>query len=164
MACTLAESPSDPIHRKLRQLRRLCCRFDCYRVERTSSRAGVAPAEVQRFSWRTISTTIQRNAACMSRCAGQVLPPRLLWNTNFHYLRDARAIRPQRNPQCAAASAAVRRTSVARHLCETSTNATGSVTPRFPPTAGSQGARKKRRCSAGQSRDNRVVLPLLHDR
>ena len=50
MACTLAESPSDPLHRKLRQLRCLRCRFDCYRVERTSSRAGVAPAEVQRLS------------------------------------------------------------------------------------------------------------------
>ena len=49
MACTLAESPSDPLHRKLRQLRCLRCRFDCYRVERTSSRAGVAPAEVQRL-------------------------------------------------------------------------------------------------------------------
>src|SRR6476646_10212200 len=49
MACTLAESPGDPFHRKLRQL---CClhrRFDCYRVERTSSRAGVSPAEVQRL-------------------------------------------------------------------------------------------------------------------
>ena len=49
MACTLAESPSDPFHRKLRQLRCLRCRFDCYRVERTSSRAGVSPAEVQRL-------------------------------------------------------------------------------------------------------------------
>src|ERR1035438_168740 len=49
MACTLAESPCDPLHRRLRQLRCLCCRFDCYRVERTSSRAGVAPAEVQRL-------------------------------------------------------------------------------------------------------------------
>jgi len=48
-ACTLAESPSDPFHRKLRQLRRLGCRFDCYRVERTSSRAGVPPTEVQRL-------------------------------------------------------------------------------------------------------------------
>jgi len=48
-ACTLAESPCDPFHRKLRQLRCLRCRFDCYRVERTSSRAGVAPAEVQRL-------------------------------------------------------------------------------------------------------------------
>jgi AraC-like DNA-binding protein len=46
---TRHQSPSDPRHRKLRQL---CClrrRFDCYRVERTSSRAGVAPAEVQRL-------------------------------------------------------------------------------------------------------------------
>src|SRR5271167_216075 len=50
MACTLTESPSDPFHRKLRQLRCLRRRFDCYRVERTSSRAGVAPAEVQRLS------------------------------------------------------------------------------------------------------------------
>jgi AraC-like DNA-binding protein len=49
MACTLAESPCDPFHRKLRQLRCLRCRFDCYRVERTSSRAGVSPAEVQRL-------------------------------------------------------------------------------------------------------------------
>jgi len=55
MACTLAESPSDPFHRKLRQLRCLRCRFDCYRVERTSSRAGVAPAEVQRLSRRTVT-------------------------------------------------------------------------------------------------------------
>gem|GEM_PF-6125322 len=31
------------------QLRCLGCRFDCYRVERTSSRGGVAPAEVQRL-------------------------------------------------------------------------------------------------------------------
>src|SRR6266540_632335 len=55
MACTLAESPSDPLHRKLRQLRCLRCRFDCYRVERTSSRAGLAPAEVQRLSRRTVT-------------------------------------------------------------------------------------------------------------
>jgi len=55
-ACTLAESPSDPLHRKLRQLCCLGCRFDCYRVERTSSRAGVAPAGVQSLSRRTVST------------------------------------------------------------------------------------------------------------
>jgi|ERR1035441_3090405 hypothetical protein len=66
MACTPAESPSDPLHRKLRQLR--CLLRECvdpgslsrsvigdrpshpiYRVERTSSRAGLAPAEVQRL-------------------------------------------------------------------------------------------------------------------
>src|ERR1017187_5297785 len=49
MACTLAESLNDPFHRRLRQLCCLHCRFDCCRVERTSSRAGVAPAEVQRL-------------------------------------------------------------------------------------------------------------------
>ena len=58
LACTLAESPSDPLHRKLRQLRCLRCRFDCYRVERTSSRTGVAPAEVQHLSRRTVTTVI----------------------------------------------------------------------------------------------------------
>jgi hypothetical protein len=53
-----ARSPSrlaTPLHRKLRQLRCLCRRFDCYRVERTSSRAGVAPAEVHRLSRRTVT-------------------------------------------------------------------------------------------------------------
>jgi len=59
-ACTLAESLNDPFHRKLRQLRCLRCRFDCYRVERTSSRAGLAPAEVQRLSRRTFSRTIPK--------------------------------------------------------------------------------------------------------
>src|SRR5262249_47356014 len=47
-----ARSPNrqrDPFHRKLRPLRCLHCRFDYYRVERTSSRAGLAPAEVQRL-------------------------------------------------------------------------------------------------------------------
>src|SRR5215469_7951317 len=43
----LAESPSDPLHRKLRPLRYLCSPFGCYRAERISSRARVAPAEVQ---------------------------------------------------------------------------------------------------------------------
>jgi hypothetical protein len=41
-------SPSrlrDPLHQRLRRLRFLCRRSDCYRVERTSSRAGLAPAE-----------------------------------------------------------------------------------------------------------------------
>src|ERR1039458_1929132 len=62
MACTLAESPSDPLHRELRQLCCLRCRLDCYRVERTSSRAGVAPAVVQRLSRRTISP-VEENIA-----------------------------------------------------------------------------------------------------
>jgi hypothetical protein len=34
-------------------------RFGCYRVERTSSRAGVAPAESSAFSRRTVTTIIR---------------------------------------------------------------------------------------------------------
>src|SRR5262245_59659471 len=65
MACTLAESPSDLFHRKLRQPRYLRRRFDCYRVERTSSRAGVSPAEVQRLSRHTI-TSVERSATSLT--------------------------------------------------------------------------------------------------
>src|ERR1035437_4781264 len=54
---TNVKSLNDPLHRKLRQLCCLRCRFDCYRVERTSSRAGVSPAEVQRLSRRTVTPT-----------------------------------------------------------------------------------------------------------
>ena len=49
-------SPSrlrDPLHRRLQRLRHLGHCSDCYRVERTSSRAGVAPAVDQRLSRRT---------------------------------------------------------------------------------------------------------------
>src|SRR5580700_6342104 len=48
----------DPLHRRLR---RLCClhrRSDCYRVERSSSRAGLSPAVVQRLSRRTVKRLI----------------------------------------------------------------------------------------------------------
>jgi len=48
-ACTLAESPSDPLHRELRQLCCIRCRLDCYRVERTSSR-GRDRAEARALS------------------------------------------------------------------------------------------------------------------
>jgi len=34
---------SDPLHQRLQQLRCLRCCSDCYRVERTSSRAGIPP-------------------------------------------------------------------------------------------------------------------------
>src|SRR6266550_5378781 len=42
MACTLAESPSDPFHRKLRQLRCLRCRFDCFYEKVIKVKADVA--------------------------------------------------------------------------------------------------------------------------
>ena len=66
MACTLAKSPSDPLHRKLRQLRCLRRRFDCYRVERTSSRAGVAPAEAQRLFTAHVKSRCYVNLTCAS--------------------------------------------------------------------------------------------------
>jgi len=56
-ACTLAESPSDPLHRELRQLRCLRCRLDCFRVERTVPGREFSPAGVQRLSRRTVTTT-----------------------------------------------------------------------------------------------------------
>jgi hypothetical protein len=49
-------SPSrlcDPLHRRLQRLRCLCHCFDCYRVERTSSRAGIPPLWTTTFSRRT---------------------------------------------------------------------------------------------------------------
>jgi hypothetical protein len=44
----------------IRQLRCLLRRFDCFRVERTSSRAGVAPAEAQRPSRRAVTPARSR--------------------------------------------------------------------------------------------------------
>src|ERR1017187_1705980 len=44
---------NDPLRRRLQQLRCLYCCFGCYRVERTSSRAGQTPAEKHRLSRRT---------------------------------------------------------------------------------------------------------------
>jgi hypothetical protein len=52
-ACTLAKSPSDSLHQRLQQSRCLHCCSDCYRVERTSSRAGIPPLWTIAFSRRT---------------------------------------------------------------------------------------------------------------
>jgi hypothetical protein len=52
-ACTLAKSPSDSLHQRLQQSRCLHCCSDCYRVERTSSRAGLPPLWTITFSRRT---------------------------------------------------------------------------------------------------------------
>ena len=55
-----ARSPSRhaTLYTESSELRCLRRRFDCYRVERTSSRAGVSPAEVQRLSRRTVTSII----------------------------------------------------------------------------------------------------------
>jgi len=50
MACTLAESPSDPLHRKLRQLRCLRCRFDCFYEKVIKVKADVAASLINLFS------------------------------------------------------------------------------------------------------------------
>ena len=52
-ACTLAKSPSDSLHQRLQQSRCLHYCSDCYRVERTSSRAGIPPLWTTAFSRRT---------------------------------------------------------------------------------------------------------------
>jgi hypothetical protein len=44
---------SDPLHQRLQQLRYLHYCSDCYRVERTSSRAGFSPLWTSAFSRRT---------------------------------------------------------------------------------------------------------------
>ena len=52
-ACTLAKSPNDSLHQRLQQFRCLHYCSDCYRVERTSSRAGLPPLWTITFSRRT---------------------------------------------------------------------------------------------------------------
>src|SRR6267142_2686060 len=50
----------DPLHRRLRPL---CClhrRSDCYRAERSSSRAGLSPAVVQRLSRHTVMAMLRQ--------------------------------------------------------------------------------------------------------
>src|ERR1035437_8483326 len=52
----------DPLHRRLRRLCYLHRRSDCYRVERSSSRAGLSPAVDQRLSRRTVIAWLQQLA------------------------------------------------------------------------------------------------------
>jgi hypothetical protein len=77
-----------------RQLRCLRCRFDCYRVERTSSRAGVAPAEVQRlFTGRTFSPTIPKwRIKHPPECRGQHVRSDPEWFQQFAVVAVARAL------------------------------------------------------------------------
>jgi hypothetical protein len=50
---------SDPLHRRLQQLRFLHYCSDCYRVERTSSRAGIAPAvDLHLFTAHRMTITV----------------------------------------------------------------------------------------------------------
>ncbi len=60
---------NDPFHRRLQQLRYLHCCFDCYRVERTSSRAGLAPAEVQRLFTAHVLASYRHGHLLLKYCA-----------------------------------------------------------------------------------------------
>jgi hypothetical protein len=53
---------SDPLHRRLRRSRCLHRRSDCYRLERPSCRAGVAPLKIQAFPRRTQNCTLSPDA------------------------------------------------------------------------------------------------------
>jgi hypothetical protein len=54
-ACTLAKSPSDPLHQRLQQFRCLHCCSDCYRVKRTSFRASLPPLWTSAFHGAPVS-------------------------------------------------------------------------------------------------------------
>ena len=54
-ACIFAGSPSDPFHRRLRRIRCLLRRFDCYWAS-DPSQAGLPPAETHTHSRRTVRT------------------------------------------------------------------------------------------------------------
>ena len=58
-ACTLAKSPSDSLHQRLQQFRCLHCCSDCYRVERTSSRAGIPPLWTSAFTAHPVCPLIK---------------------------------------------------------------------------------------------------------
>src|SRR5260221_10717174 len=73
-ACTLAKSPSDSLHQRLQQSRCLHCCSDCYRVERTSSRAGLTTAVDHQLSRRTRLRDL--TSKCLRFC-GQVPPSNL---------------------------------------------------------------------------------------
>ena len=60
----------DLLHRRLR---RLCClhrRSNCYRVERSSSRAGLSPAVVQRLSRRTVIGMLRQQSRRSPQVSG----------------------------------------------------------------------------------------------
>ena len=91
MACTPAESPSDPLHPRSPR-----CRFDFYRVERNRSRAGVAPAQVQRLSRRTVTPV--ETIAFLVATDNSGLPTNRQSSTNnaislSHFLSELRPVR-----------------------------------------------------------------------
>ena len=81
-ACTLAKSPSDSLHQRLQQFRCLHCCSDCYRVERTSSRAGLTPAvDHHLFTAHPVGRQLaQLHCFRLARASGASLRPRDSWD------------------------------------------------------------------------------------
>jgi hypothetical protein len=65
--CTLAKSPSDSLHQRLQQSRCLNCCSDCYRVERTSSRAGYSRCGPPPFTAHPVKPTKRPEGVCQAR-------------------------------------------------------------------------------------------------
>jgi hypothetical protein len=63
MACTLAESPCDPLPRKLRQLRCLRCRFDCFYEKVIEVKADVAALLCLISAFVTFGTSVTFGAS-----------------------------------------------------------------------------------------------------
>ena len=61
-ACVFAESPSDPFHRRLRRIRYLLRRFDCYWAS-DPSQAGLSPARIHTHSRRTDTPLVRLSIA-----------------------------------------------------------------------------------------------------
>jgi hypothetical protein len=82
-ACTLTESPCDPLHQRLQQSRCLHYCSDCYRVERTSSRAGLTPA-VDHHLFTAHPTNRDLQAESRMRIGNSRFRPELL----FHIFQE----------------------------------------------------------------------------
>src|ERR1039457_2250071 len=86
--CRLAKSPYATLYTG--GLRRLCClhrRSDCYRVERSSSRAGLSPAVDQRLSRRTANAWLHQ-LSVNSKRLGRVFQLLQLRVLRFGFLQD----------------------------------------------------------------------------
>ena len=63
--CPVAKSPeSDPLHPRLRRIRYLLHRSDCYRLERPSCRTGLAPARSHRLATAHFEESLARALPC----------------------------------------------------------------------------------------------------
>jgi len=69
-ACMLAWSPCDLLHQRLQQLRYLHRCSDCYRMERTSFRAGLTPAvDHHLFTAHPVSQSTNRPSELLPDCS-----------------------------------------------------------------------------------------------